>query len=141
MNRMIGFGDAFTSAMTFFKPVLELALDAGPRLQQPQVQDADADRFQDLGHLAGRHRQGEPLDDRRLAHAGLARQDRVVLPPPGQDVDHLPDLPIPTDTGSSLPAFALAVRSMVNWSSEGVFESRRWADPAGRADRAGKGRR
>src|SRR5439155_12211402 len=37
------------------------------------------------------------LDDRRLAHAGLARQNRIVLPPTREDVDHLPNLEVPAD--------------------------------------------
>src|SRR3546814_3232987 len=36
------------------------------------------------------HRQA--FDHRGLADAGLAGEDRAVLPAPGQDVDHLPDL-------------------------------------------------
>ena len=40
---------------------------------------------------------GEALDDGRLTDARLAGQDRVVLPPPHQDIDHLPDFLVAAD--------------------------------------------
>jgi hypothetical protein len=39
----------------------------------------------------------EPLDDRRLADAGLADQHRVVLGPPAEDLDHATDLVVAPD--------------------------------------------
>src|SRR3954465_8835822 len=46
---------------------------------------------------------GDPLDDRRLPHAGLADEHRVVLPPAGEDLDGLLDLLLPTDDRVDLP--------------------------------------
>ena len=46
------------------------------------------------GQIAGGDAQGEALDDRGLADAGFAGEDRVVLPTPRQNVDDLPDLEI-----------------------------------------------
>jgi hypothetical protein len=76
------------------EPVLELALHAGARLQQRQVERADGDVAQRRRHVALRHALREALDHRRLADARLADEDRVVLPAAGQDVDHLPDLEV-----------------------------------------------
>ncbi len=46
--------DAFTSSMTDFKPVLELALHAGARLQQPEIERAHGDIAQRRRHVARR---------------------------------------------------------------------------------------
>ena len=78
------------------EPVLELALHPGAGLQQAQVQAAQGDVLQDRRHVAGDDAQGEALDHRGLADARLAGEDRVVLPPAGQDVDDLTDLRIAT---------------------------------------------
>ena len=67
----------------------ELALDAGAGLQQAEVQAAQLDAAQRLRHLAGDDAQGQALDQRGLADPGLADHDGVVLPPAGEDVDHL----------------------------------------------------
>ena len=48
-------------------------------------------------HVAGDDPQREAFDDGRLADAGLAGQDRVVLPAARQDVDDLADLGIAAD--------------------------------------------
>ena len=53
--------------------------------------------LQALGHVARDDPLGQPLDDRRLAHAGLADQDRVVLGPPAEDLHHPADLGIAAD--------------------------------------------
>ena len=49
------------------------------------------------GNVAGDDPGGEPLDDRRLAHARLADQHRIVLRPAGQNLDHATDLLVPAD--------------------------------------------
>ena len=45
---------------------------------------------------------GEALDDGGLAHAGLADQDRVVLGPAREDLDHAADLVVAADDGVEL---------------------------------------
>jgi hypothetical protein len=77
------------------QPVLELPLDPGPGLEQPEIEQAERDVAVRGGHVPGRDTQGEPLDHGGLADAGLADQDRIVLPPPRKDVDHLADLGVP----------------------------------------------
>ena len=56
----------------------------------------------DVGHVARHDPLGEPLDDGRLAHAGLADQDRVVLGPSGEHLDDPADLVVPPDDGVEL---------------------------------------
>ena len=75
-----------------FEPVLELAFAASARLEQAEVETADLDVAQRLGHVAVDDAQRQALDDRGLPHPGLAHQDRVVLAPSHQHVDHGADL-------------------------------------------------
>ncbi|MNZ44356.1 hypothetical protein D3C78_619870 [compost metagenome] len=70
---------------------LELALDAGAGLQQAEIEAEQLDALERLRHLAAGDAQGQALDQRGLADAGLADHDGVVLPPAGEDVDHLAD--------------------------------------------------
>ena len=92
MKVMIGVGDGLDLVDHGLEPVLELALDAGAGLQQAEVEAEEATPLSDVGHVAGDDAQRQALDQRGLADAGLADQDRVVLAAPGQDVDHLADL-------------------------------------------------
>ena len=49
------------------------------------------------GHVAVGDPLGQAFGDGRLAHAGLADEDRVVLGPPGQDLDDPADLLLAAD--------------------------------------------
>ena len=84
------------------QPFLELALDAGARLHQPDIEHAHADVLQRRRHIALGDAERKSLDHCRLADAGLAGQDRVVLPASHQDVDDLPYLGIAADDGIDL---------------------------------------
>ena len=78
--------------------VLELALHAGAGLQQADVERAQRDVLAARGGTSPRAmRSGEAFDHRGLADAGLAGEDRVVLPPAHQDVDDLADLLVAAD--------------------------------------------
>ena len=77
--------------------VLELALDARAGLQQAEVEHVQFDRLEHVGHVAFGNPRGQSFDHRGLADAGLAGEDRVVLPAPQQNVDHLPDLGVAAD--------------------------------------------
>ena len=131
MNRMIGIGDAFTSSMH--------RLRAGSRTRPSRRRRPAAGRgracgaatfLSGVGHVAGHDPQGEPFDHGRLADAGLAGEDRVVLPAAGEDVDDLADLDVAADDRVDLAGLARSsVRLMVNWSSAGVLPP----DGAGRA--------
>ena len=87
------------------EPVLELPLHAGAGLQQADVEREQRDVLQRRRHVAPRQADGKAFDDRRLADAGLAGQDRVVLAPAHQDVDDLADLLVAAADGIDL-AFA-----------------------------------
>ena len=73
------------------QPILKLAFDPGSGLQQSQVEGAQLHGFKRLRHVAGGDPQRQAFDHGRLADAGLAGEDRVVLPAPGEDIDHLAD--------------------------------------------------
>ncbi len=80
---------------------LEALLELAPVLGAGD-QGADVERdhpavAQRLGHVAVDDPLGEPLDDRRLAHAGLADQYRVVLRPARQHLDHPANLLVAAD--------------------------------------------
>jgi len=77
--------------------VLELTPHAGPSLEQPQIQGAHRHAAEGRRHLPGRHTEGEAFDHGSLTHPGFAGQNRVVLPPPHEDVDDLADLEVPAD--------------------------------------------
>ena len=59
----------------------------------------------------------EPLDDRRLADAGLADQHRVVLGAPRQHLDDAADLLVAADHRIELSGAASLVRSRPYFSS------------------------
>ena len=71
--------------------LFELALHRGARLHQPDVEDAHRDALERRRHVSGDDALGKSFDHRRLADAGLAGQDRVILPAPHQHVDDLTD--------------------------------------------------
>ena len=77
--------------------IFKLALDAGAGLQQAHVQRVQLHALQRRRHVARGDAQGQTLDHGRLAHAGLAGEDRVVLPAAHQDVDGLADFRIAAD--------------------------------------------
>ena len=93
MNRMIGFGRRLHLVDHLAQAVLELALHARAGLQQAEVERAAATRPCSGGGTSPRAMpQREAFDDRGLADAGLAGEDRVVLAAAHQDVDDLADL-------------------------------------------------
>ena len=79
------------------EPLLELAAELGAGDERAQVERDDALVLESLGHVAAHDALGEALGDGGLADAGLADEDRVVLRPPAQDLDHAPDLVVAAD--------------------------------------------
>ena len=59
--------------------------------------------FQPSGHVPGDDPLREPFGDRRLPHAGLADQHRIVLRPARQHLDRATDLLVPPDHRIELP--------------------------------------
>jgi len=70
------------------QPLLEVAAVLGARQQRAHVKRVDVGVGQDFGHIALRDAPGQAFGDRRLADARLADQQRIVLAPPAQDLDH-----------------------------------------------------
>ena len=85
------------------EPVLELALNPRPGLQQAQVQRPQGHGLQRRGHVAGGDSQREAFDHGGLAHPRLAGQDRIVLPAACQDIDDLADFRIAAQDGIDVP--------------------------------------
>ena len=79
--------------------VFELSLDPRPRLQQGEVERAQAHVLEHRWDVTLHDPHGEALDHRGLADPRLAHQNRIVLAPSGQDVDHLTDLEVPAEHG------------------------------------------
>ena len=79
------------------EPLLELAAVLGAGDQRAHVERDDALVLEPLGHVAAHDALGQPLDDRRLADAGLADQHRVVLGAAREDLDHAADLLVAAD--------------------------------------------
>ena len=66
------------------EPLLELAAVLRARHHERDVEGDDALVGEEARHAAGDDPLGQPFDNRRLADAGLADEDRVVLRPPAQ---------------------------------------------------------
>ena len=66
---------------------LEVAAKAGAGEQRAAVESEDLGRAQVLGHLGGEQVLRKPLDERRLADAGVADEHRVVLAPAGEHLE------------------------------------------------------
>ena len=77
--------------------LLELATELGARNQRAHVERKDALAAQAFGHFVVDDALREAFDDGRLADAGLADQDRVVLRTALQDLDRAADLVVTTD--------------------------------------------
>ncbi|GAC1663328.1 MAG: hypothetical protein NVS9B8_02120 [Candidatus Limnocylindrales bacterium] len=77
--------------------LLELAPELRPGDQRPEIERDHPPALESLGHVTADDPLGEALDDGRLADAGLADQDRVVLRPTAQHLDHPADLLVAAD--------------------------------------------
>src|ERR671916_1111187 len=84
---------------------LELSAILRPRDHPRQVQREDALIGERIRDLAVDDPLGKPLDDGRLADAGIPYKHRVVLGPPGEDLDKGLDLFCPPDDGIELAFF------------------------------------
>ena len=96
----VGVGDLLEDGL---EPLLELAPVLGPGHHGREVEGDEPLVLQAFGDVALDDAPGQALDDGRLAHAGLADEDGVVLRPPGQHLDHPPDLLVAADDRVELP--------------------------------------
>ena len=87
------------------EPLLELAAELGAGDERAEIERHQALLLEAFGHVAVDDAGGEPLDDRRLADAGLADEHRVVLGPARQHLDGAADLLVAADDRIEL-AFA-----------------------------------
>ena len=90
-----------------FQPLLELAPVFGAGQQRADVERDHAPVAQALRHVAVDDPLRQPLDDRRLADAGVADQHRVVLGAAREDLDHAADLLVAADHRVELAGLGL----------------------------------
>ena len=79
------------------EPLLELTPVLRPGEERADVERPHALALQPLGNVARDDALGEALGDRRLSHAGLADQNRVVLRPARQHLHDAADLLVAAD--------------------------------------------
>ena len=115
-DRALGLLDLLQDGL---QAVLELAAVLGAGDHGAEVERDDALVLQALGHVAHVDAAGEALDDRGLADAGLADQDRVVLRAAGEHLDHAADLLVAPDDGVDLAA-AGEVRQVARVALQGL---------------------
>ena len=73
------------------QPLFELAAVLRPGDERAHVEGDDAFVLQAFRHVAADDAAGQPFDDRGLADAGLADEDRIVLRPAREHLDHAAD--------------------------------------------------
>ncbi|OQA07359.1 MAG: hypothetical protein BWY66_01424 [bacterium ADurb.Bin374] len=91
-----------------FQTLLELASELRAGDQGAHVERENGLVFQPFGNVASQNALGEPLGDGRLADAGLADQDGIVLRLARQDADDAADLVIAPDDRVELVLSRLA---------------------------------
>ena len=87
------------------QPFLELAAEFRPRDERAHIQGEDGLVLQPLRDVAAHYALRKPLHDSRLAHAGLAYEDGIVLGLAREDTDDVPYLVVPADDGVELLLF------------------------------------
>ncbi len=86
------------------QPLFEFAAEFRAGDQRAHVEREDLLVLETLGHFAVDDALREAFDDRRLAHAGLADQHRIVLRAALEDLDRATDLVVATDDRIELAA-------------------------------------
>ena len=105
MNRMIGVGDDLTSSISPFSRFSNSPLMPAPACSSARSSVRTVTFRRRRRHVALRDAQRESFDHGGLADARFAGQNRIVLPAPRQDVDHLANLEIaPQHRYRSCPA-------------------------------------
>ena len=92
------------------QPLLEVAAIPRAREQRPHVEREDRGLGQHRRRLAVDDLARQPLGDGRLADAGIADQQGVVLPPPAEDLDTPLDLEITADQRIHVPPACLLIQ-------------------------------
>ena len=97
MNRTTWPSESLISLRTAFRRSSNSPRNFAPAISAPRSSETTRLSLSALGHVAADDPLGEALDDRGLADARLADQDRVVLRPPAQDLDDPADLLVAAD--------------------------------------------
>ena len=84
-DRLGAFGELLQHGL---QPLLEIAAILGAGEQRAHVERIHLVFAQQLGHVAFVDAAREALGDRRLAHTGFADEQRIVLAPAAQHLDH-----------------------------------------------------
>ena len=105
MNRMISPWRRMDLGQHGLEPLLELAAELGAGDHGAEIERQQLLVAQGFRHVAVDDALRQPFDDRGLADAGLADQDRVVLGAARQHLDRAADLLVAADDGVEL-AFA-----------------------------------
>ena len=108
------------------EPLLELAAVLGAGHHGREVQGDQGLAAQAFRDVAGHDALGQAFDDGRLAHAGLADDDGVVLGAAAQHLDDAPDLGVAADHRVQLARARHRgeVRAELLQGLEGVFRVR-----------------
>ena len=93
-EQMIGVGEAFTSSISPLSRFSNSPFTPAPACSSARSSVRTRRVAQRRRHVALGYSQREAFHHRGLSYARLSGQDRVVLPPPGEDIDDLPDLEI-----------------------------------------------
>ena len=93
-DRVLGAADLVHDGLD---PLLELAAVLGAGDHHGEVEHDDPPVAEQLGDVAVDDHLGQALDDRRLADARLAQEDRVVLGAAREDLDHPLDFILAAD--------------------------------------------
>ena len=122
MKRMIGVGEAFTSSINPLSRFSNSPFTPAPACSSARSSVRTCTFLSGGGTSPWRHAQREAFHHGRLSHARFTGEDRIVLPAPGENVDHLANLRIAAQHRIDLAlACALPVRSTVYWSRFGVL--------------------
>ena len=92
------------------QPLLEVAAIPRAGEQRAHVEREDRGLRQHRRRLAVDDLARQPLGDRGLADAGVAHEQRVVLPPPAEDLDAPLDLEVTADQRIHVPPACLLVQ-------------------------------
>jgi len=95
-------GALFDLAQHRLEPLFELPAELAAGDQGSHVQRDHASLLEPFRHVAVHDPLRQPLRDRRLAHARLTDQARIVLGASGEDLDHAADFFVPADDGVQL---------------------------------------
>ena len=135
MNRMTWPSASLISLRTALSRSSNSPRNLAPAISAPRSSETTRLSLRPSGHVAADDPLGEALDDRGLADAGLADEDRVVLGPARQDLDDAADLVVAADDRVELAGARLGrqVAAVLLEGGVGALGVRR-GDPLAAAD-------